>query len=83
MRLICLVVGGCDCDLGWFTILLDSFVFFSVRPAKNPDFSFYMAQQRLVGQVLFILEASLSYSHTPHLVGVLWANDQSDAETST
>ena len=81
LRLMCLVVGGCDWDLGWFTILLDC-LFCSVRPARNLGL-FYVAQQPLVGQVLFIIGASLSYSETPHSVGVLWANDKSDAETST
>jgi len=30
-----------------------------------------------VDQVLYIIEASLSSSDTPHSVGVLWANDKS------
>jgi hypothetical protein len=80
MRLMCLVVGGCDGDLGWFTILLYC-LFCSVRPARNLDL-FYMAQLPVMGQALFIIEASLSYSDTPHSVGVLWTNDKSDAETS-
>jgi len=75
MRLMCLVVGGCDWDLGWFTILLDC-LFCSVHPARNLDL-FYMTQQPLVDQVLYIIEASLSSSDTPHSVGVLWANDKS------
>jgi hypothetical protein len=36
MRLMCLVVGGCDWNLGWFAILLDSLVFFT-PPSRNPD----------------------------------------------
>jgi len=41
-----------------------------------------MAQQLLVDQVLFITEASRSYSDTPHSVGLLCSSDQPDAETS-
>jgi hypothetical protein len=40
-----------------------------------------MAQKPLVGQGLLIIEAS--QSDTPQSVGLLWANDQADAETST
>jgi hypothetical protein len=43
----------------------------------------FMAQQPLVGQCLLIVEASRSYSDTPHSVGLLWTSDQPDAETST
>jgi hypothetical protein len=42
-----------------------------------------MAQQPLLGQGLFIIEASRSHSDTLHLVGLLWASDQSNAEIST
>jgi hypothetical protein len=35
-----------------------------------------------VGQGLVIVEASRSYSDTPHSVGLLWTSDQPDAETS-
>jgi hypothetical protein len=42
-----------------------------------------MPQQPLVGQGLFIIEASRSHSDTPHSVGLLWTSDQPDAETST
>jgi len=43
-----------------------------------------MAQQPLVGQGLFIIEASRSHSDTPYSVGRLWTSDQTDAaETST
>jgi len=42
-----------------------------------------MAQQPLVGQDLFIIEASRPPSDTPHSVGILWTSDQSDAQTST
>jgi hypothetical protein len=42
-----------------------------------------MAQQPLVGQGLLINEASQSHSDTQHSVGLLWARDQPDAETST
>jgi len=46
--------------------------------------NFYsMAQQTLVGQDLLVLEASRSHSDTPHSVGLLWARDQPDTETST
>jgi hypothetical protein len=42
-----------------------------------------IAQQPLVGQSLFNIEASLSHSHTPHAVGLLWASDELVEETST
>ena len=42
-----------------------------------------MAQQAPVGHSIPIIEASRSHSDTPHLVGLLWTSDQSDAETST
>jgi hypothetical protein len=42
-----------------------------------------MAQQPLVGQGLFIIEASRSHSDTTHSVGLLWTSDQPVAETST
>jgi hypothetical protein len=44
---------------------------------------FLMAQQPLVGQGLLIIEASRSYSDTPHSVGLLWTSYSPDAETST
>jgi hypothetical protein len=43
---------------------------------------FSMAQQHLVGEGL-VVEASRSYSDTPHSVGLLWTRDQPVAETST
>jgi hypothetical protein len=42
-----------------------------------------MARQPLLGLGLLIIEASRSYSDTPHSVGLLWTSDQPDAETST
>jgi hypothetical protein len=42
-----------------------------------------MALQPPMGQVLLIIEASRSYSDTPHSVGLLWTSDQADTETST
>ena len=42
-----------------------------------------MAQKPLVGQGLFIVEDSRSYSDTPNSVGLLWMSDQPVAETST
>jgi hypothetical protein len=42
-----------------------------------------MVQQPLVGQCLFIIEASRSHSGTPHSVGLPWTGDQPEAETST
>jgi hypothetical protein len=42
-----------------------------------------MAQQLLVGQGIFIIEASRSHSDTSYSVGLLWTSDQPDAETST
>ena len=44
---------------------------------------FFMAQQPLLGQSLLIIEASRSHSDTSDSIGLLWRNDQSDAETST
>jgi hypothetical protein len=45
---------------------------------------FPMAQQSLEGQGLLISELhDHTQSDTPHLVGLLWTNDQPDAETST
>ena len=46
-------------------------------------FFFFVAQQFTVGQGLFIIEASISHSGTPQLVGLLWTSDQPDAGTST
>jgi len=42
-----------------------------------------MEQQPPVGQDLLVTEDSQSHSVTPHSVGLLWTNDQPDAETST
>jgi len=42
-----------------------------------------MAQQTLAGHSVLKIEASRSHSYTPHSVGLLWASDQPDAETST
>ena len=39
-----------------------------------------MGQQPLVGQGLLIVEASRSYSDTPHPLGLLWTSDQHVAE---
>ena len=49
---------------------------------KMNFFFFTMAQQPLVGQDLLIVEASRSYSDTPHSVGLLWTSDQPDADSS-
>jgi hypothetical protein len=51
--------------------------------SQNSRAFFFLAQQPLVGQGLLIIEASRSYSDTPHSVGLLWTSDQSDADTST
>jgi hypothetical protein len=42
-----------------------------------------MAQQRLMGQRLLIIETSRSHYDTPQSVGLLWTSDQPDAETTT
>jgi len=47
-----------------------------------PSFFFVIAQQPPVGEGRLI-EASQSYSDTPHSVGLLWTSDQPVAETST
>jgi len=49
-----------------------------LHPISSP-----MAQQPLVGQDLFINEASRPLSDNPHSVGILWTSDQPDAQTST
>ena len=46
-------------------------------------FFFSMAQQPVGGQGRLIIEDSQSHLETPHSVGLLWANDQPVAETST
>jgi len=38
-----------------------------------------MAQQRLVGQGLFSIEASRSHLDKPNSVGLPWSSDQSNA----
>ena len=43
---------------------------------------FWGAQQHLLGQNLLIIGAPRSHSDTPHLVGLLWARDQPDADNS-
>jgi len=40
-----------------------------------------MAQQRLVGQFLLLIEASRSHSETSQWVGFLWRRNHSDTET--
>jgi len=44
---------------------------------------FIMAQQSLVGQGLLIIDGSQSHSDAARSVGLLWASDQPDTETST
>jgi hypothetical protein len=44
---------------------------------------FVIALQNLEGQGLHIIGASRSHSDTPHSVGLLWASDWPDAETTT
>jgi len=46
-------------------------------------FSFLVARQPPMGHGLLTVEASRSHSDTPHSVGLIWTNDQLDAETST
>jgi hypothetical protein len=41
------------------------------------------AQQPLFGQGLLIIEASVSYSDTQHLIGLLWTSDRAFAKTFT
>jgi len=50
---------------------------------KQTDFLLLVAMQPLVGQGLFIVEASRSYSDTPLSVGLLWTGDQPVSETFT
>jgi hypothetical protein len=44
---------------------------------------YFMVGQHLVGQGVLIMEDLRSHSDTPHSMGLLWASDQPDAETST
>jgi hypothetical protein len=47
-------------------------------------FPFFTQQCKpLMDLVLFITEASLSHSDTPHSIGLLWMSDQPDTQTST
>ena len=46
-------------------------------------FIYSVAQQPPVGQSHLSIEATRSHSDTPHLLGLLWTSNQSDAETST
>ena len=41
-----------------------------------------MAQQPVMAEGLLIVDDSWLHSDTPHYVGLLWMNDQPDAETS-
>jgi hypothetical protein len=52
---------------------------------ESSVFAFFSstAQQPLVGQVLLIIKTSQSHSNTPHLVGLLWTNDQPASMTPT
>ena len=45
--------------------------------------NFFMARQPRMGQGLLIIEASRSHSDTSQSAGLLWTNDQPDAETCT
>lgn len=47
-------------------------------PAKGGLFC--RAQHPLVGQGLVIINVSRSHSNSPHSVGLIWTNDQPDAE---
>ena len=44
---------------------------------------FFLARQPPVGKGVLIIEASRSHPDTSQLVGLLWTNDQPDAENST
>ena len=41
-----------------------------------------MAQERVVGQDILVVEVSRSYSDTPRSVGLLWTSYEPDAETT-
>jgi hypothetical protein len=45
-------------------------------------FVFLMAEEPILGQGFLVNEASRSQSDTPHSVGLLWASEQPDPETS-
>ena len=57
----------------------------SVPDGKRDLLSIFprMARETLLGQAVPIIEASWSYSDTPHSVGLLWTSVQPNAETST
>ena len=45
--------------------------------------SFYHDATALVDQTLLFIDASRSYSDTPHLIRLLWTSDQPDIQNST
>jgi len=53
--------------------------------SKTPEILLFSPWQNSppVGQGFLNVEASRSHSDTPHSVGLLWTNEQPDAETST
>ena len=51
--------------------------------AFNWYVSFYHGATPPVGQGLLIIKDSLSHSHTPQSVGLLWTSDQPEAQAST
>jgi hypothetical protein len=60
-------VWSCICDVNW------------TRGQLYP--SIFHGSTALVGLGLLVVESSRSHLDTPHLVGLLWASDEPDAET--
>jgi hypothetical protein len=58
-------------------------VSFSERTLLHGVSFFPRRNNPLVGQGFLIVEASWSHADTPHSVGLIWASDRPDAETST
>ena len=53
------------------------------HPYRKTIIIISMAQKPLVDPDFLIIEASLSYTVTPHSVGLLWTSDRPDAENYT
>ena len=65
------------------TPLRSLYIFKAWCIGMGTTFTVYIdAQLPLVGQGFLIIEASRPHSDTPHSLGLLWTNDQLDAEIS-
>jgi hypothetical protein len=68
-------------DLVVYIKLFSQWMFITLQKFKGRPFCHGKAAS-LRDHGLLIIEASRSHSDTPHSVGLLWMNNQSDAETS-